>query len=113
MSPKGELMVNDFSAVALAREYGTPLHVVNEGRLKETARNFRESVQSFYPGKTSVHYAYKCNSVPGIVQMVQSAGLKAEVVSEFELDLALRLGNEGEEIIVNGPCKTNSFLRKF
>ena len=112
VSSSGELMVGNFSAVALAKEYGTPLHVVNEGRLVETANDFRESVKSLYPGKTSVHYAYKCNSVPGIVQMVQSAGLKSEVVSEFELDLALSLGHEGEEIIVNGPCKTDSFLRK-
>ncbi len=63
VSQDGELMVGDSSAVALAREYGTPLHVVNETRLKETAKNFQQSVESLYPGKTSVHYAYKCNSV--------------------------------------------------
>jgi diaminopimelate decarboxylase len=112
VGPNGELMVGAFSAVDLAREYGTPLHVVNETRLKETAVRFRVTVASLYPGKTSVHFAYKCNSVPGVVQLIQSAGLKAEVMSEFELDLALRLGHSGKEIIVNGPCKTPEFLRK-
>lgn len=112
VSPNGELMVGDYSAVALAKEYGTPLHVVNESRLTETAHDFQESVRSAYPGKTSVHYAYKCNSVPAVIQMIRSAGLKAEVMSEFELDLALSLSQAGAEIIVNGPCKTDSFLRK-
>lgn len=108
----GELMVGGFSAVDLAGEYGTPLHVLNEARLEETAHHFRKSMKASYPGKSSVHYAFKCNSVPAVIQTIHRAGLKAEVMSEFELELALRLGYRGEEIIVNGPGKTNSFLEK-
>lgn len=108
----GELMVGDCTAVALAREYGTPLHVVNEIRLKETAKNFRECVESQYPGKTSIHYPYKCNSVPGVLQVIRCAGLKAEVMSSLELKLALRIGHVDDEIVVNGPCKTDDFLRE-
>ncbi|MEW6456809.1 MAG: hypothetical protein AB1410_08885 [Acidobacteriota bacterium] len=112
MSPRGELMVGDYNTVTLAKEYGTPLHVVNEHRLEETAKKFRESASSMYPGKTSVHYAFKCNSVPVVIQTIRRAGLKAEVMSEFELNLAFHIGYEGEEIVVNGPCKTDSFLRQ-
>ncbi len=111
-SPEGELMVGNSAAVALAREYGTPLHVVNEIRLRKTAESFRQSVESVYPGKTSVHYAYKCNSVPAVLQVIRGAGLKAEVMSAFELNLASRIGHAGEEIVVNGPCKTENFLRE-
>ncbi|NIM91626.1 MAG: hypothetical protein GTO17_11845 [Candidatus Aminicenantes bacterium] len=112
VAPDGELMVGDHAAVALAKEYGTPLHVLNEILLKETAKNFRQCVESLYPGKTSVHYAYKCNSVPAVLQMIRSSGLKAEVMSSFELKLALHTGHKGEEIVVNGPCKTDDFLRE-
>jgi diaminopimelate decarboxylase len=112
VTPDGDLKVGDYTAVALAKEYGTPLHVVNEILLKETAKNFRQSVESLYPGKTSIHYAYKCNSVPAVLQMIRSTGLKAEVMSSFELNLALHMGHEGEEIVVNGPCKTDAFLRE-
>jgi diaminopimelate decarboxylase len=63
-----------------------------------------------YPGRTSVHYAFKCNSVSAVVASVRRTGLKAEVMSEFELELALRMGYPGEEIIVNGPGKTDRFL---
>lgn len=111
VAENGVLLGGACSTVDLAHTYGTPLHVVNEHRLEATASNFLREVQSEYRGKTSVHYAFKCNSVPAIVEVIRRAGLKAEVMTEFELQLALHLGFRGEEIIVNGPCKTDSFLR--
>jgi diaminopimelate decarboxylase len=68
-------------------------------------------MERVYPGRTSVHYAFKCNSVPAVVAAIRRAGLRAEVMSEFELELALRLGYRGEEIVVNGPGKTPELLR--
>ena len=111
-SSSGELMVGNHSVVDLATRYGTPLHLVNEDRLVKTAIKFRETVALAYPGKTSVYYALKCNSVPGIVESVRSAGLNAEVMTDYELELAFRLGFGAEDVIVNGPCKTDHFLRK-
>jgi diaminopimelate decarboxylase len=108
----GELVVGDFRAVDLAREFGTPLHVLNEKRLEATALDFKESMETFYSGLSSVHYAVKCNSLPTVIETVRRAGLKAEVMSEFELDLALRLGYQGKDIVVNGPGKPASFLKK-
>lgn len=109
---KGELAVAGLSAVDLAAEFGTPLHIVHEERLENTATQFLASVQAAYRGRVSVHYPFKCNSVPGVVQTIQRAGLKAEVMTDFELGLALRLGYRPDEIIVNGPCKTDAFLEK-
>jgi diaminopimelate decarboxylase len=106
----GSLRVGRFRAVDLAREFGTPLHVLNRTRLRETAGHLKTSMASVYPGRTSIHYAFKCNSVPAVVETVRRAGLKAEVMSAFELELARTLGYLGEEIIVNGPGKTDAFL---
>jgi diaminopimelate decarboxylase len=107
---RGELVAAGCSAVDLAAQYGTPLHVVHEGRLEETARHFVAAATSQYPGVVSVHYPFKCNAVPAVVQMIRRAGLKAEVMTAVELELALHLGFRNDEIIVNGPCKTNEFL---
>jgi diaminopimelate decarboxylase len=107
----GELVVAGCSTVDLARTYGTPLHVVNESRLEETAASFIRVFNETYPREVSVHYAFKCNSVPGVVRIVQRTGMKAEVMSEFELSLALKLGYRGEDIIVNGPHKPDGLLR--
>ncbi len=108
----GVLTIGGCNTVELAREFGTPLHVVNASRLQMTAETFYTEAHAAYPGKVSVHYPFKCNSVPGIVDIIHRAGLKAEVMTEFELDSAQRLGFRGEEIIVNGPCKTEQFLRQ-
>lgn len=112
VNPRGEIMIDGLSTVDLAKIYGTPLHVVNENRLESYARDFGQAFSETYPGKVSVHYAFKCNSVPGVVEIVRRAGLKAEVMSEFELNLALFVGFEGRDIIINGPCKPELLLRK-
>ena len=109
-SYSGELFVGNHGVVSLAEKYGTPLHVVNERRLKGTAQQFVDKVTAAYPGKVSVHYALKCNSVPAIVEAIRSAGLNAEVMTPYELDLALHVGFLAEQIIVNGPCKKEGFL---
>ena len=109
---KGELTVGGYSAVDLASEFGTPVHIVNDKRLQETAERFLNTAKGAYPGRVTVHYPFKCNSVPGVVQTVQRAGFKAEVMTDFELDLARYLGYHEDEIIVNGPCKTDDFLAK-
>jgi len=111
-SSTGELLVSGFSSVNLAQEFGTPLHVVNAGRLQQTAETFRRAAETAYAGKVSVHFAFKCNPVPGVVQIIKKAELKAEVMSEFELELATRLGFSGNEIVVNGPFKPEPFLKK-
>jgi diaminopimelate decarboxylase len=108
----GRLLVGGCSTVDLAKTYGTPLHVVNRDRLAATALEFRHAFECAYPGKVCVHYAFKCNGVPAVVETVRAGGLKAEVMSEFELDLALRLGFPPSDIIVNGPCKPDSFLTR-
>ena len=110
-APDGRLTIGTVAAVDIARDFGTPLHVLNEERLETTAGEFRRSVEAAYPGRSSVHYAFKCNSVPAVIEAVRRAGLKAEVMSPFELELALRLGYGGEDIVVNGPGKTPAFLK--
>jgi diaminopimelate decarboxylase len=107
---KGELLIGGCNAVSLGGLYGTPLHVVNEERLNKTAVSFVEEIKSRYPGKISVHFAFKCNPVPGIIRIIKDAGLKAEIMSEYELSLAIKLGFKGNEIIINGPFKTNELL---
>jgi len=105
-------MIENFRAVDLARGYGTPLHIIHETRLEQTAFHFRRAFAAAYPGRTSVHFAFKCNSVPAVIRTVRRAGLAAEVMSEFELDLALSLGYQGRDIVVNGPGKSSAFLKK-
>jgi len=106
----GELMIGDCNCIDLAGIYGTPLHVVDEHGLTGNAEDFLLCFTDVYPGIVSAHYAFKCNPVPGVISIIRRAGFKAEVMSEFELNLALRLGYLGRDIIVNGPFKPDCFL---
>lgn len=107
---RGRLLIGDVPAVDLAREFGTPLHVVDEPRLEATARDFRRSMEDACAGPVSVHFAFKCNAVPAVVDAVRRGGLGAEIMSEFELELALRRGFPPEAVIVNGPGKSAALL---
>jgi diaminopimelate decarboxylase len=107
----GELVIGGCNTINLGNIYGTPLHVVNEARLRTTAYSFLETIKSKYPGRISVHYAFKCNPVPGVIKIIKDAGIKAEIMSEYELMLALKLGYSGNDIIVNGPYKTDRLIR--
>ncbi|HXX63075.1 MAG TPA: hypothetical protein VEO56_04680 [Bacteroidota bacterium] len=110
MLSTGELALGNHGLAALARQYGTPIHILNERKLISDASGFCREAMSSYPGVVSVFYAMKCNSVPAVVDAILSAGLSLEVMTPAELALALRLGCPPERIIVNGPCKTAEFL---
>ncbi len=87
----GELMTGGCSTVQLSQIYGTPVHIVDEEGLRAGAASFLDTIRSKYPGKISVHYAFKCNPVPGIIKIIKECGIKAEVMSGFELMLALMM----------------------
>jgi diaminopimelate decarboxylase len=93
----------------LARQLGTPLHVVSRTQLEKTYCGFRDAFSSRYP-RVDVAYSYKTNPLPGVLRALHSAGASAEVISNFELWLALRLGVPPEKIILNGPAKTPAAL---
>ena len=57
-----------------------------------------------------VFCSYKTNPVPGILEFLHARGLGAEVVSEYELWLALRLGVHPRAIVYNGPSKSEESL---
>lgn len=59
-----------------------------------------------------VGYSFKTNSLPWLVSFVKKQGAYAEVVSEDEYLLAKYLGYENNEIIYNGPYKSEASFRE-
>ena len=109
-SPDAVLCIGDWRTIDLAEKYGTPLHIVHEERLSETADALRNAFVHNYPGFVSTHYAFKCNPLPGVIAILKARNFKAEIMSQFELELALKLGFTGADIIVNGPYKSDTFI---
>ena len=98
-------------ARALVEEFGSPLFVVNESRLRDDFRRFRDAFTM--PGiDATVAYSIKTNYLPAVCATLKQEGAAAEVVSEMEYDLARALGYEGSEIIFNGPHKARRTLER-
>lgn len=107
---EGFLTVEGVSVGELADRYGTPLHILHEQKLLSTHNQFLNSFKAIYP-RVILATSYKTNPVPYVLKTLHAAGTHAEVISHFELWLALKLGVPGEKIILNGPGKGDDALR--
>jgi diaminopimelate decarboxylase len=109
INSNGHLEMDDCDLVSAAREHGTPVHVVSKRAL---SANCQEAPRSL--GRTledvEVFYSYKTNCVPGVLRIIHEHGLGAEVISPYELWVALELGVPGNKIIYNGPHKSKDSL---
>lgn len=105
----GEMIAGGVALHELAREFGTPLHVVHIEKLQ---RNYDEFLGAFSGAHARVRLgtSYKTNPVPMVLRVLHERGSLAEVISHFELWLALELGVPGSRIIFNGPGKPREAL---
>jgi len=107
---RGDLVVGGCLSRDLADRYGTPLHVVDEALLRESYRRFKKAFED-QGISCEVYYSFKTNPVPGILKILNDEGCGAEVISHFELWLALESGVDPGAIIYNGPGKSPEGLR--
>lgn len=110
-SSSGDLCVDGVSLPELARQHGSPLHVVNAARLRQNALRFLGAARAARL-RCDVFYSFKTNPVPGVISQLKSLGMGAEVISHYELWLARQLGFAPERIVYNGPVKSEASLRE-
>ena len=100
----GQLFIDGTAAVELAKEYGTPLFVFSESRIRHNIERLKKAANSI-ECRLKVCYAAKANSTMAILRVVRDAGSDLEVNSGGELWKALKIGFAGEQIIFNGTSK--------
>lgn len=89
---------------SLAEEYGDSFYLLNSEGFRQNCKELSEAFRAMYP-HFQIAYSYKTNYIPALCKMVDELGGYAEVVSEMEMDIALRCGVRPERIIWNGPVK--------
>ncbi|MEM3012480.1 MAG: diaminopimelate decarboxylase [Candidatus Hadarchaeales archaeon] len=104
---EGHLRAGGLRVSELAERFGTPLFVMDEDRIRENYRRFREAFAKRW-GKVVVAYAYKANSTLAVCRVLHQEGAGAEVVSEGELRAALKTGVPPERIFFNGNAKSEA-----
>ena len=109
IAPSGHLVVQGCDITKLAQEYGTPLYIVDKQKLEKNYSDFLISFQKHYQN-CEIAYSYKTNPLPAVLKILHNCGASAEVISPFELWLALKLQVPPKKIIYNGPAKTEEAL---
>lgn len=110
VNEKGHLAVSGVDTVELAKEYGTPLYVMDEAMIRSACRRFKKSIDEFYGGAGLVCYASKAFSCKEIYRIVDSEGVGADVVSGGELYTAASVGFPMDKICFHGNNKTDEEL---
>lgn len=103
--------IDGISVKDLLKEFGSPLYVISEKTLRETYQEAYKAFSTRYP-KVQFAWSYKTNYLDAVCKIFHQEGSWAEVVSGFEYDKALENGVPGNQIIFNGPYKTNEELLK-
>src|SRR5215203_1406346 len=101
---ESELFVGGVSTIKLAKEYGTPLFVFSEARIRHNIERLQHAAP-FIDCALKVCYAAKANSNMAILRVVKEANCDLEVNSGGELWKALRAGFRGDQLIFNGTSK--------
>ena len=110
ISPEGHLMLGGVDAVALAKEYHTPLYVMEEDVVRSAMRAYRRSMEEFYQGHGLVCYASKAFCCKEMCRIAMAEGLGLDVVSGGELYTALSVGFPSEKIVFHGNNKSEAEL---
>ena len=93
----------------LVAAYGSPLILFSERLLRERMRELRDQMATRIP-RFTIGWSYKTNYLGAVCRVLHQEGAWAEVVSGLEMQMALRLGMPGHQILFNGPAKTEAEL---
>lgn len=100
-----EVRVGGCDLARLAAEYGTPLYAYDEDGLRDTCRQFLSAFRAQWP-QAEVAYACKAFAVGAMIRLALSEGLRLDVASVGELELATSAGAAGDAITFHGCYKT-------
>ena len=95
----------------LASAYGESFYLLDSKKFEKNYDEFLGAFRDLYP-KTFIAYSYKTNYIPKLCALIDRKGGYAEVVSEMEFDLAIKLGVSPQKIIFNGPYKNEKTIKK-
>ncbi len=110
INDKGHLEVGGCDTVELAREFGTPLYVMDEEHLRDNCRQYYEAFTGTYPDSLVI-YASKAFLTLAMCRLIESEGLGLDVVSGGELYTALKADFPPELIYFHGNNKSSEELR--
>ncbi|MBS7659690.1 MAG: diaminopimelate decarboxylase [Candidatus Bathyarchaeia archaeon] len=97
----GELYIDGVSTIKLVEEYGTPLYVISEKRIRENYRRLFDAFQKRYT-KVRILYSAKANTNISVLKILKSEGAWIDAVSPGEIYISLEAGFLPSQILYTG-----------
>jgi len=107
----GHLEIGGCDAAALAKEFGTPLYVLDEKDIRQQCHAYMSLFRTKYPNSDIV-YASKALSAVGLLKVIADEGLGVDVSSGGELYTALKAGFAPRKIYFHGNNKSLQEIRE-
>ena len=104
----GTISIGGVNLKDLAREFGTPLYVVDEADFRSRCQDMAAAF-----GADNVHYASKAFLTRRIARWVAEEGLHLDVASLGELEIALAAGFDPAHITAHGNNKTPAYIERI
>ncbi len=107
INENGHLTIGECDTIKLAKEYKTPLYVLDENRVREKCRTYINAMKKHFGGESKALYASKALSFKEIYRIVKDEGMAIDVVSGGELYTAKEADFPMENVYFHGNNKTD------
>ena len=104
----GELLFAGHSTKALAKQYGTPLYLMDEDRIRNRVDTYRTAMKRAFGDKGQVLYASKAASFKRLYEIMREEGVGIDVVSSGEIRTAIAAGYPLERAYFHSNNKTDA-----
>ena len=107
VNEKGHLTVGGLDTVDLAEQFGAPLYVLDEDRVRANCRTYVRALSEYMPAGSYPLFAGKALCFKGLYPVLEQEGMGADVVSPGEIYTALAGGFPAERLYFHGNNKTD------
>ena len=108
INESGHLTIAGADTVELAKQYGTPLMVMDEARIRRNMRIYRTAMERSFGKGSYPLYASKAFSCKYIYRIAKEEGMGVDVVSSGELYTAVNAGFDASNAFLHGNNKTDA-----
>ena len=96
------------STAALAQQYGTPLYLMDENRIRKMAGIYRDTLHECFGDKGHALFASKACAFKRMYAIMAEEGLSVDVVSGGEMTTAYKAGFPMERVYFHSNNKTDA-----
>lgn len=111
INENGHLTFAGRDTVELAQKYGTPLMLLDEGKIREKCAIYRTAMQKHFTADSMPLYASKALSFKYIYKIAASENIGIDCVSAGEIYTAYKAGFPLERAYFHGNSKTDDEIR--